>query len=212
MLQTVLLVTVALATVAALAVFARGVVAIVRQVGVGRAPAGRLAPAGRRTLTLLKEVLGHGRFQHRPAVRLAHWVVMASFPLLFLTLVTGYGQLVDPGFALPLIGHWAPWEWLTEAVAWLGLAGIGWLILVRRRTRPDRREDLDVARRSRFFGSTRWQAYVVEGVILGVLLCVLALRALEHAWLSGGSADQAALATPLHFPPHRLARRAARRR
>ncbi|PFG40085.1 Fe-S oxidoreductase [Georgenia soli] len=200
MLQTVLLVIVALATVVALAVFARGVASIVRQVGAGRPAPGRLAPAGRRTLTLVKEVLGHGRFQHRPAVRVAHWAVMVSFPLLFLTLVTGYGQLVDPGFALPLIGHLPPWEWLTEAIAWLGLAGIGWLIVVRQRTQPDRDEAVGTARRSRFFGSTRWQAYVVEGVILAVVVCVLTLRALEHAWLSGGSAEEAALATPLHYP------------
>jgi Fe-S oxidoreductase len=198
--QTVLLGIVALATVVALAVFVRGATAIVRQVGVGRPAPGRLAPAGRRTLTLLKEVLGHGRFQHRPAVRAAHWAVMLSFPVLFLTLVTGYGQLVDPGFALPLVGHLAPWEWVTEAIAWLSLAGILWLILVRRRTQPARHEADDAARASRFFGSTRWQAYVVEAVILAVVVCVLALRALEHAWLSGGGPAQAALATPLHFP------------
>ncbi|GAA4285834.1 (Fe-S)-binding protein [Georgenia daeguensis] len=200
MLQTVLLVIVALATVAALAVFVRGAAAIVRQVRVGRPAPGRLAPAGRRTLTLVSEVLGHGRFQHRPAVRVAHWAVMVSFPVLFLTLVTGYGQLVDPGFTLPLVGHLPPWEWLTETIAWLGLAGILWLILLRLRTQPDRDEPVEGARRSRFFGSTRWQAYVVEAVILAVVVCVLALRALEHAWLSGGGPAEAALATPLHFP------------
>ena len=71
-----------------------------------------------------KTVLGHGRFQHRPVVKVAHWVVMVSFALLFLTLVTGYGQVVDPAFTLPLIGSFPPLEWVIEAIAWLSLIGI----------------------------------------------------------------------------------------
>ncbi len=41
--------------------------------------------------------------------------------MLFGTLVTGYGQIVDPFFVLPVIGRWAPWEWLTEVRRWLSL-------------------------------------------------------------------------------------------
>ena len=35
--------------------------------------------------------------------------------------------------------------------------------------------------RSRFFGSTFWQAYYVELTILGVTICIITLRALEYA-------------------------------
>ncbi len=49
---------------------------------------------------------------------------MVSFPILFFTLVTGYAQLRVETFTLPLLGHFAPWEWLTEVFAWGGLAGI----------------------------------------------------------------------------------------
>jgi Fe-S oxidoreductase len=198
-LQTVAIVVVALATVVGVAIFTRGVVAIVSRVRVGRPAPGRLAPVGRRAWTALKEILGHGHFRGRPVVRAAHWAVMLSFPLLFLTLVTGYGQLADPAFALPLIGHLPPWEWLTEAIAWLGLAGIVGLIAVRLRTQPRPGEEPTAARRSRFFGSTRWQAYVVEAVILAVVVCVLALRALEYAYYAG-EPGLARYATTVHFP------------
>ena len=90
---------------------------------------------GPRLATLTREVLGHGRFQHRPVVKVAHWVVMVSFALLFLTLVTGYGQVVDPAFTLPLIGHFPPLEWAIEAIAWLSLVGILALITLRIRLR-----------------------------------------------------------------------------
>jgi Fe-S oxidoreductase len=44
-------------------------------------------------------------------------------------------------------------------------------------------------RRSRFFGSTFWQAYFVEAVILGVVVCGLILRGLEYAHGTGTKWD-----------------------
>lgn len=185
------------ATVVGVAVFVRGAVAIVRTVRVGRPLPGRWSPVGPRLATLAREVLGHGRFQHRPVVRVAHWVVMVSFPLLFVTLLTGYGQLVDPRYGLPLVGHWAPLEWAVEAFAWLGLLGIGALVVVRQRVRPRASQTDAEQRRSRFFGSNQAWAYVVEATILLVVVAVLALRGLEYAL---GVQDGAAWATAAHFP------------
>lgn len=197
------LVLAVLATLVGVVVLGRGVWAIVRTVRRG-GPAGRTDRPGLRTWTVVRTVVGHGRFRQRPAVRVAHWLVMVSFPVLFLTLVAGYGQIVDPGFALPLVGHWAPWEWLTEALAWTSLVGILALIAVRLRTQPvapgaGAEAAATEARRSRFFGSNRGQAYFVEAVVLVVVLAVLALRAFEHAWLAADPAT-AHLATPVHFP------------
>ncbi|WP_146846884.1 (Fe-S)-binding protein [Cellulomonas terrae] len=177
-LQVVCLVIVVVATVVGVAVFARGAREIVRTVRVGRATGGRWTPVGPRLATLTREVLGHGRFQHRPVVKVAHWVVMVSFALLFLTLVTGYGQVVDPAFALPLIGHLAPLEWAIEAIAWLSLVGI--LALITLRIRLGSRD-----RGSRFFGSNHGQAFFVEATVLAVVLCVLLLRGLEYALYAG---------------------------
>lgn len=170
----VCLVVVIVATVVGVAIFARGAGAIVRTVRIGRPASGRWAPVGPRVATLTREVLGHRRFQHRPVVKVAHWVVMVSFALLFLTLVTGYGQVVDPSFSLPLIGHFPPLEWAIEAIAWASLVGILALITLRVRLGSSERG-------SRFFGSNQPQAFFVEATVLVVVLCVLVLRGLEYA-------------------------------
>ena len=86
-LQWVCLGIVVVSTVVGVALFSRGVVAIVRTVRIGRSAPGRSGPVGTRLATLLREVVGHGRFQHRPVVRAAHWVDRVSFPLRVLTLV-----------------------------------------------------------------------------------------------------------------------------
>ncbi len=190
-LQIVALVLAVLATVVGVTVFVLGARAIVRTVAVGRPATGRTSEPWRRTWLVLRLLLGHGRFQHRPAVKAAHWAVMLSFPILFLTLVSGYGQIIDPWFTLPLIGTWIPLEWLTEVIAWLSLVGIVLLIVVRQRSHPRRGAAAvsrvsaaggsapEGARASRFFGSNRGQAYVVEAVVLGVVLAVILLRGLE---------------------------------
>nr|WP_210768326.1 (Fe-S)-binding protein [Cellulomonas humilata] len=182
--QVVCLVLVIVATVVGVAVFARGIGAIVRTVRVGGPVAARLTPVGPRLATLAREVLGHGRFQHKPVVKVAHWVVMVSFPVLFLTLLTGYGQVVDPGYALPLIGHFAPLEWAIEAIAWASLLGIVALTVLRIRLGARRKD-------SRFFGSNQAQAFFVEATVLAVVLAVLVLRGLEYALGS---------ASAWHFP------------
>nr|WP_225224487.1 (Fe-S)-binding protein [Cellulomonas sp. JH27-2] len=178
---------VVLATVVGIAVFARGARGIVRTLRIGRAAPGRTSPAGQRTARVVREILGHGRFQHRPVVKVAHWTVMISFGLLFIALVTGYGQVIDPQFALPLVGHLWPLEWAIEAFAWLSLAGIVALFVLRLRLQP-RGED---ARRSRFFGSNQGQAFFVEATVAVVVLAVLVIRGLEYA-MGEGSA--------LHYP------------
>ncbi|MDO5724094.1 MAG: (Fe-S)-binding protein [Flaviflexus sp.] len=172
------------------AVFARGAWRIWRMVRQGGPAPERLRPVLPRLKRVFAEVLGHGRFQGRPWIRAAHWVVMLSFPLLFFTLVTAFFQLGNPGWQLPLLGHCAPWEWLTEIFAWAGLLGGVALTLIR--TRAGRSEDpAATPRSSRFFGSTNWQARYVEFVIIGVLVCVLVLRGAEYAYLD---------ASAWHFP------------
>ena len=195
--QWVGVVVVVVATVAGVWSFARGVTTIVRTVGVGRPAPGRLAPVGTRLATLAREVLGHGRFQHRPVVRAAHWVVMVSFPVLFVTVATAYVQVVDPSGALPLVGHLWPLEWAVEALAWTSLVGIVALFALRLRIRPRTAQPLAQQRRSRFFGSTQWQAFYVEATIAAVVVAVIALRALEYA-LQAAAGEGTASA--LHFP------------
>ncbi len=192
-LQTTALVLAVVATVAGVGIFARGVAAIVAAVRRGGPAPDRTTEPWRRTRLVLAEVLGHRRFRSRPVVRAAHWLVMLAFPVLSVTLVSGYGQILDPRFALHGIYHWPPLEWLVEGFGWTGLASIAWLVVVRQREmrRP--------GRSSRFLGSNAGQAYFVEVVIGVVVAAALALRALEYA-LATQSPTTADLATGLHFP------------
>ena len=210
--QIVCVVIVVIATTIGIAVFARACCTIGARMAVGRATAPvRLRPVGRRLALTLGALVGHTAFKGRPFIKAAHWLVMVSFPLLFLTLVAGYGQVLGgPDFALPLIGHAAWWAWIVEIIAWLSTFGIVGLTILRwRLTRagraaPPYAPDSDGGKRprtSRFAGSTSAQAKFVEATIIGVVACVLALRMLEHAHLAASSDPaQRALASWTHFP------------
>ncbi|GGB77141.1 heterodisulfide reductase-related iron-sulfur binding cluster [Knoellia flava] len=163
---------------------------------VGQADPRRSDAPMSRTWTLAKEFLGHTRMSRLPVVAVAHWFTALSFLLLFGTLVTAFGQLIEPRWQLPLIGHFPPYEWLTEVFAWTGLVGIVVLIVIRQLKHPRSAAGVD-GRRSRFFGSTWWQAYYVELTILGVTLCILTLRVLEAALTKVEHPEES---VGLHFP------------
>ena len=210
--QIVCVVIVVIATTIGIAVFARACFTIGARMAVGRATAPeRLRPVGRRLALTLGALVGHTAFKGRPFIKAAHWLVMVSFPLLFLTLVAGYGQVLGgPDFALPLIGHAAWWAWVVEIIAWLSTFGIVGLTILRwRLTRAGRAappyapdsEGGKHPRTSRFAGSSSAQAKFVEATIIGVVACVLALRMLEHAHLAASpDPAQRALASWTHFP------------
>ncbi|HEY0238273.1 MAG TPA: (Fe-S)-binding protein [Friedmanniella sp.] len=163
-------------SVVGVVLFVRAVRTIVGVVSLG-GPAHRDDQPGRRWRNLLVETLGHTRMLQRPVVGIAHWCVFVAFGALFFTLVTAYGQLFDPRFVLPVIGHWLAYEWAAELIAWAGLVAIGYLIGVRLASRGR-------GRASRFFGSHGGKGVYVELTILGIVLCVLALRALEAQLLA----------------------------
>ncbi|MFY8255015.1 MAG: Fe-S oxidoreductase, partial [Candidatus Planktophila sp.] len=130
---------------------------------------------GARLRHMLVEVLGHTKMLNFTATGIAHWFVMIGFGALFGTLVTAYGQLISPSFALPLIGHFIPYEFLSELIAWLTGIGIVTLIGIRQVTR------LRSERANRFSGSGMGKAYYVEITILIIVFAVIALRGLEGA-------------------------------
>ena len=129
---------------------------------------------GKRLRMAAGEIFGHTKMFNFTIVGFAHWFVMVGFVVLFGTLITAYGQLINPEFALPLIGHLWFYEYFTELIAWATGAGILTLILVRQITRLRNK-------RSRFYGSGMLKAYYVEATILVIVMCVLSLRGLEGA-------------------------------
>src|SRR6476646_10523836 len=178
--------------VVGIAFFVRAIRSIIGVMKVGQ-PAARTDAPGRRTVTMLKESLLHTRMLQWHWVGAGHWFIFIGFGLLFFTLVTAFGQLFSASFQLPLIGHFFLWEWVSEFVTWVMIAAIIAFISYRA-TRPRERVR---GPRGRLFGSTMWQAYFVEGVILGVGICIVLLRGLEYEL---GIKEGHDTATLFHYP------------
>ena len=131
-----------------------------------------------RIKNMLKEVLGHTKMLSFTGSGIAHWFVMIGFGALVGTLITAYGQVINPEFALPIIGHFVVYEFLAELIAALTGIGIVTLIGIRQVTR--------FRMLNRFSGSGMGKAYYVEATIVAIVFCVIALRGLEGA-LAGES-------------------------
>jgi Fe-S oxidoreductase len=139
----------------------------------GQADPTRSNDQGARFMNMLKEVLGHTKMLNFTATGIAHWFVMVGFGALFGTLVTAYGQVINPEFALPLIGHWVVYELFAEFIAMATGVGIVTLIGIRQVTR--------FRMLNRFARSGMGKAYYVEATIVVIVFCVIALRGLEGA-------------------------------
>lgn len=173
------------AIVVSLVITAVGVALFARAVGqiVGFVRLGKPVPAGSRTddpvarsVTLAKEFLGHTRMNRWGVIGFAHWFVAIGFLTLVLTLVNAFGQLFQADWLLPVLGDWLPYELFVEFIALMTTLGILTLIAIRQLSLPSK-----AGRKSRFTGSTMWQAYFVEYVILVIGVCILLLRGLEGA-------------------------------
>ena len=148
--------------------------------------------------------LGHTRMLKWSVVGAAHWFVMVGFIVLSLLVLEAYFEVVSPTGGLPLIGGWAVYGLVTELIAVLGMVGILVLIAIRLRNRPTR-----PGGRSRFTGSTMWQGYFVEAVVLAVLICGFLIRGFKVAT---DHFEYPVWATPVSHARRRGAARLAGRR
>lgn len=120
-------------TVLAVACAVVAVRAMVGVIRLGQPTAGRTDRPAQRWRTMLAETVGHTRMLQWRAIGVMHWFVFVGFITLSSLVATAYGQLFDPRFALPVIGHWIVFEWFADIFSWLTLIGIGYLIVVRQR-------------------------------------------------------------------------------
>src|SRR4051794_28494000 len=160
-------------TVVAVVLAVRAVLTITAVIRQGQPDPARFTDKGARTRTMLTETLGHTRMLKWSAIGAAHWFVMVSFVILFLLVLEAYFEVVDPQGGLPVIGSWWIYGLVTEIIGVLGLIGILVLIVIRQRSKR--------SLRSRFTGSTMWQGYFVEAVIVGVLICGFLIRGFKAA-------------------------------
>ncbi|MBF9128710.1 (Fe-S)-binding protein [Plantactinospora sp. S1510] len=147
--------------------------AVIRQ---GQPDPERFADKGVRARNMLVETVGHTRMLRWGVVGAAHWFVMVAFVVLSLLVLEAYFEVASPTGGLPVLGHWVGYGLVTEVIGVLGTAGILVLIAIRLANRPGNPE-----RRSRFTGSTMWQGYFVEAVVLAVLVCGFLIRGFKVA-------------------------------
>ncbi|GAA4677552.1 (Fe-S)-binding protein [Phytohabitans rumicis] len=176
---TVQIVTTVLAaaiTLVAVVLAVRAVRTMVSVIRLGQPDPTRFPDKGTRAKRMLVETVGHTRMLKWSVVGAAHWFVMVAFIVLSLLVLEAYFEVVDPQDGLPVVGGWALYGLVTELIGVFGLAGILVLIAIRLANRPTRAKG-----RSRFTGSTMWQGYFVEWVIVGVLICGFLIRGFKAA-------------------------------
>jgi Fe-S oxidoreductase len=167
---------VALLVTAVAAVFlVRAVGRMIAVVRLGQPDPTRFTGKRTRTVTMLRETLGHTRMLKWSVVGVAHWFVMIAFILLVALVAAAYFEVADPSRTLPVIGRWTIFGLVTELLSVAGAAAIGVLIVIRLLNLPRWR------RWSRFAGSTPWQAYYVEYTIVAVLVLGLLVRGTKAA-------------------------------
>ncbi|WNM32162.1 heterodisulfide reductase-related iron-sulfur binding cluster [Streptomyces sp. Li-HN-5-11] len=177
-------------TLAALFVLVPAVRRMLRVIRMGRpASPSRTDQPVARTVTMLKETVLHTRMLQWTWVGVMHWFVFAAFLFLSTAVAGAYFQLFDPEWAWPIVGRWYPFEWFSEFIGALSTVGVIWLIVYRQKHHP-RSE----GRRSRFFGSTFWQAYFVEYLALLEGAAILFIRGAEFHLADPEHATRA------HFP------------
>jgi len=165
------------------------------RIGAGGQSAGRTGNPGGRTVNMLKETFLHTRMLQWTWVGALHWFAYAAFLFLSTAVAQAYFQLFKPDFAWPIIGKFFLYEWIGEALGLLGALAIIPLIIYRQVKHPRRLE-----RRSRFFGSTMWQAYFVEAMVLLESIAILFIRGAEYNLAQAHGGEHAEHATAFHFP------------
>ncbi|AZQ36317.1 4Fe-4S dicluster domain-containing protein [Streptomyces cyaneochromogenes] len=165
-------------TVVGVALLARAIGQFVRYFKLGQpVPAGSRADNPyARSVTLVREFLGHTRMNRWGIVGFAHWFVAVGFLTLPPTLAQAFGQLFQADWTLPVIGGFLPFELYIEFIGVMTILGIAVLMVIRLLSLPSR-----AGRKSRFAGSKAGQAYFVEYVILTIGLAIYVLRGLEGA-------------------------------
>ncbi|MCA1830795.1 MAG: (Fe-S)-binding protein, partial [Actinobacteria bacterium] len=105
-----------------------------------------------------------------------HALTFWGFLIVQVTLIESIGELFDPGFKIPWIGHM---DWLgamQDAFFLFVVVSLAGFAVIRILTSPRR-----LQRKSRFFGSHVWQAYLILFMIFNVIWTVVLVRGARYA-------------------------------
>ncbi|GAA1510386.1 hypothetical protein GCM10009788_13490 [Nocardioides humi] len=182
-------------SVVAVALTARAVGAMLGVIRRGQPAPGRTGNPLGRTMTMVKETILHTRMLQWTWVGVLHWFAFAAFLFLSTAVAAAFPQLFSPEWTIPVIGKWVVYEWTAELLGLLGTLAIIPLIVYRLTHRPS-----EMGRKSRFFGSTMWQAYFVEAMVLLESSAILFIRGAEYNLAQAHGGEHAEHATGAHFP------------
>jgi hypothetical protein len=121
--------------------------------------------------TQVTEVIGQRKLLKWSVPGAAHALTFWGFIVLLLTIIEAYGDLFSRTFAIPGIGTWPAIGFIEDLFAVAVLVGIATFTAIRVRDNPDRR-----GRASRFLGSHTRAAWLVLGMIFGVIATLLLYR------------------------------------
>ncbi|MEV5000002.1 (Fe-S)-binding protein [Nocardioides sp. LML1-1-1.1] len=197
--QTVAIIVSLTISVVAIALTARAVAAMLGVIRKGQPAPGRTGNPVGRTLTMFKETFLHTRMLQWTWVGILHWFAFAAFIALSTAVAAAFPQLFDPEWTIPVLGKWWIYEWVAELLGLLGTLAIIPLIIYRLTHRPD-----SLGRKSRFFGSTMWQAYFVEAMVLLESSAILFIRGAEYNLAKAHGGEAAEHADGFHFPVSQL--------
>lgn len=146
------------------AIFARGARRLVSTIRAGKPDETRTFLPAQRWRTLITQVLAHTRLNRRHSGYL-HWFVAVSFVALFGDYLAAFGLILNPTVESSPVAN------AGSALAVVALISILGLTLTR--------AIQSRAVRGRFAGSNLRAGYFVEGVIIIVLACTIAIRVVE---------------------------------
>lgn len=164
---------------AAAGVTARKVWLVYRLIRLGGGPV-PLAPVSSRLRHLVTQVIAHTKVFRRFTSGLLHLFIFWGFLVLLTTIVQAFGEAFVPGWTLPVIGDAAWLVFLQDLFIVLVLVGVGLALYLRLAVRPWRLRTQDQV-----------GAYLVLGLIAGIMLSLLLSRAAGIALGRGGWAQGA---------------------
>jgi Fe-S oxidoreductase len=144
---------------------------LVRLIRSGQPLEGRTDDLGRRLWAQATEVFGQRKLLRWSVPGLAHFFTFWGFVVLFLTIIEAYGALIWRDFHIPWVGRWRALGFLEDFFAVAVVVALLVFATLRIRNAPTRKE-----RASRFYGSHTGPAWLILGMIFGVIVTLLLYR------------------------------------
>lgn len=121
--------------------------------------------------TQLREVAGQAKLLKWNIPGIAHFFTMWAFFVLITVYIEAYGQMFNPHFAIPLVGHWDFLGFMQDFFITAVTLSIFVFMVIRVLRNPT-----EHGRSSRFYGSHNGGAWLILVMILNVVWTFLLLR------------------------------------